>query len=395
MKAGATPNDTTSASESNSTPNWVVVLRQPRHLAVQHVEDHADEDGHRRLHVTPPSTDSTMARKPQKRLPVVSRLGSRKIASPRLLAQLLPAPSAAARRPTVRAAASRQHPHDGLAAAHPIADLDPQLACRAARSRSVREPKRISPNRSPAASLSPAAPGTRSGAPALRRSAARRHARPAPCDAHGRSARSAPTPPAGRPRAKLPADVLHARSPGPPMGARFTCTSSGDRKMDTRTAGPTHGSSTASATTITRPSAGASTAPGHRGRRPIRDPGRSPGRRGRARRTGGRRGHQPIAARDAREPRRGEDERPPLRGDRNAHARLRRGRVPTSRGGLIQDIILRSRSPTSSIGCSASRLPHGEEARAVGLVLQHPLAGELAGLDLAQDLLHLGLGLGR
>src|SRR5436853_3047482 len=36
---------------------------------------------------------------------------------------------------------------------------------------------------------------------------------------------------------------------------------------------------------------------------------------------------------------------------------------------------------------------HGQELRAVGLVLQHPFAGELARLDLAQDLLHLDLGL--
>ena len=42
------------------------------------------------------------------------------------------------------------------------------------------------------------------------------------------------------------------------MGARLTCTSSGDRKIATRTAGPTNGS-TASSIDITRPSAGAST----------------------------------------------------------------------------------------------------------------------------------------
>src|SRR6266481_1320268 len=50
----------------------------------------------------------------------------------------------------------------------------------------------------------------------------------------------------------------------PPTGARLTWTSSGDRKIDTRTAGPTHGS-IASVTTITRPSAGATTAPGRAG----------------------------------------------------------------------------------------------------------------------------------
>src|SRR5439155_4386544 len=38
-------------------------------------------------------------------------------------------------------------------------------------------------------------------------------------------------------------------------------------------------------------------------------------------------------------------------------------------------------------------LAHGQELRAVGLVLQHPFASELARLDLAQDLIHLDLGL--
>src|SRR5262245_50057617 len=38
-------------------------------------------------------------------------------------------------------------------------------------------------------------------------------------------------------------------------------------------------------------------------------------------------------------------------------------------------------------------LPHGQERGPIGLVLQHPLPRELAGLDLGQDLLHLGLRL--
>src|ERR1700730_3334814 len=50
----------------------------------------------------------------------------------------------------------------------------------------------------------------------------------------------------------------------PPTGARLTWTSSGERKIDTRVAGATHGS-IASVTTITRPSAGATTAPGRVG----------------------------------------------------------------------------------------------------------------------------------
>ncbi len=50
----------------------------------------------------------------------------------------------------------------------------------------------------------------------------------------------------------------------PATGARLTCTSSGERKMDTRVAGPTQRSST-SVIAMTRPSAGAKTAPGRSG----------------------------------------------------------------------------------------------------------------------------------
>jgi len=78
MKAGATQKDTTSARESNSTPNWVVVLVSRATLPS------------RMSRIIPTKTataastkracaESTMARKPQKRLPVVRRLGSRKM----------------------------------------------------------------------------------------------------------------------------------------------------------------------------------------------------------------------------------------------------------------------------------------------------------------------------
>jgi hypothetical protein len=62
-------------------------------------------------------------------------------------------------------------------------------------------------------------------------------------------------------------------------------------------------------------------------------------------------------------------------------------------GSAIQGIIARSFSPTSSIGCSAGAA-HGLEAGLAGLVLQHPVAGEAAGLDVVEHALHLGaLGL--
>ena len=46
--AGAMPNDTTSASESSSTPKAVEEFRQPRDEPVQRVENHGDADEERR-----------------------------------------------------------------------------------------------------------------------------------------------------------------------------------------------------------------------------------------------------------------------------------------------------------------------------------------------------------
>ena len=55
----------------------------------------------------------------------------------------------------------------------------------------------------------------------------------------------------------------------------------------------------------------------------------------------------------------------------------------------------RSCSPTSSIGCAAMLGAGRLERGLVDLVLEHPVAGELARLDVGQDALHLGLRLGR
>ncbi len=60
---------------------------------------------------------------------------------------------------------------------------------------------------------------------------------------------------------------------------------------------------------------------------------------------------------------------------------------------LIQGIRRRRRRPTSSIGWLRSRRRMALNAGGVGLVFQNPLAGELAGLNFLQNLLHLGLGL--
>src|SRR5712691_4046265 len=160
--------------------------------------------------------------------------------------------------------------------------------------------------------------------------------------------------------------------------------------MDTRTAGPTHGSS-ASVITITRPSAGASTAPGSSGA--VRSGSRKKARKASARTAnpaaaptqpiaamihaaaaGGRMNGQPSAA---------------------TGTRTRPSAAPRARS------LARGLDPRHHLAQPAAHfldpvlgvpLAHGEESGTMGLVLQHPLARELAGLDLGEDLLHLRLG---
>ena len=75
-----------------------------------------------------------------------------------------------------------------------------------------------------------------------------------------------------------------------------------------------------------------------------------------------------------------------------ARGRGRRGRSAQTVFESIQLIRLRSRLPTSSTGCSLLAASGGLEAGLAGAVLQDPLAGELAGLDLLEDLPHLRRG---
>src|SRR6185503_10559294 len=175
----------------------------------------------------------------------------------------------------------------------------------------------------------------------------------------------------------------------PPTGARLTWTSSGDRKMEIRTAGPTHGS-VASVTTITRPSAGATNAPGRAGgvrsgsrKNPRQQSAAAPKTRAAAHQpiqpmihaamAGGRMKGQPSAATGTRK-------RFPVKRPPSLPRRLDPGHH------LAQ--------PTAHLldGVVGVTLSHREEAGAMRLVLQHPLPRELAGLDLGEDLLHLGLG---
>src|SRR3984893_12135023 len=175
----------------------------------------------------------------------------------------------------------------------------------------------------------------------------------------------------------------------PPTGARFTWTSSGDRKIDTRTAGPTHGS-IASVTTITRPSAGATTAPGRVGG--VRSGSRKkPRQASAATMKPAAAAHQNIELMIHAAAARGR-----LNGHPSEATGTRKGRPaerPRSLPRRLDPGHHLAQPPAHFLdGAGRVALPHREEARAVRLVLQHPLPGELAGLDLGEDLLHLGLG---
>src|SRR5207245_11776663 len=78
--------------------------------------------------------------------------------------------------------------------------------------------------------------------------------------------RSLTTPASGSNAGTNRPGVLTRSTTRPAIGERFTCTSSGERKMDTRTAAPTH-SSTSSTTPVTRQSAVDRTAPAMTGPR--------------------------------------------------------------------------------------------------------------------------------
>src|SRR5438132_589455 len=82
MNAGATQKETTSASESKSTPNWLVAFirraTRPSSRSMTIATKMASAASEKR-----PSTVSRSAKKPQKRLPVVRRLGRRTMPRPR------------------------------------------------------------------------------------------------------------------------------------------------------------------------------------------------------------------------------------------------------------------------------------------------------------------------
>src|SRR5512143_351690 len=175
----------------------------------------------------------------------------------------------------------------------------------------------------------------------------------------------------------------------PPTGARLTWTSSGDRKIDTRVAGPTHGSTT-SVTAITRPSAGATIAPGSAGgvrsgsRKKPRQPSPATAKTAAA-------AHQPIQAMIHAAAARGRMNGHPS-GATGTRNRTLAERPPSLPRRLDPGHHLAEPPAHLLDGMVGVALAHREEPGAMGLVLQHPLPGELAGLDLGEDLLHLDLG---
>ena len=168
----------------------------------------------------------------------------------------------------------------------------------------------------------------------------------------------------------------------PAMGERLTCTSSGDRKIDTRTAGPDERVVHGSATSITRPSAGASDRARHRGRRPLGVAEEAARKASAATAKGTAAVAQPAHA------------EPGTR--RGAGGTRMNGQPSAAIGTRIRDRSaappLRSHprrlDPATSSSAAACRPPRsGARPRAcrmarklgaVGLVLEHPLARELA-----------------
>ena len=239
---------------------------------------------------------------------------------PRLLAQLLPAPPLRPRRaPHVarRVSASSQHPHHRSPRRGPGPPPAPASRVAARHDESVRDPKRISPYRSPAASLSPGRTRhtmRRASTPGDLR---HRHARRCPPPGAACSARSAPTPPAGTRPGSVPATYSTVRTT--PADRRAVDVDVERRQEDRhphRRADPRildlrdrhH-----------RAVGGGQHRARHRGRASARDPGRSPGRPAPHREH--RRGAAPAhRGQDTRGRRGGTDERPPLRGYRDAHA---------------------------------------------------------------------------
>src|SRR4029453_3736484 len=236
-------------------PDLAGRLHQAGHPAVEQVHDHRDKDRQRRVGVPPLDREQEREEAAEE---VAGREQARQQddAPPPLVAQLVPAPPPRSLTPS-----DHRHASNPSSVTPPRTRSPTRTRTSVPRGmqQSVREPNRIMPKRSPTASLSPGAT----------RQTIRRAKTPAICVTVTRALspcrwtmqRSLPAPASGLYAGTKRPSEYTTPATRPPMGARFTCTSSGERKIATRTAGPTNGSLTSS-TCIPRPSAGARAPPG-------------------------------------------------------------------------------------------------------------------------------------
>src|SRR5262249_47556986 len=190
----------------------------------------------------------------------------------------------------------------------------------------------------------------------------------------------------------------------PPIGARLTWTSSGDRKMETRVDEPTNGS-TASSTPRTRPSAGESTPLGTTG---ISRSGsrKNPTEASEAAQNGSASRRRPVSVRPAAitaDPTMNGQPSDAIGSFLSMLTSFVAGPAspPRAAGSLFEtrshpwrfDPRHHRAQPLAHfldlvVGVAAA---HRQEARTVGLVLQDPFARELSRLDFGQHLLPLPL----
>src|SRR5262245_2973101 len=226
---------------------------EPGHAPVQQIHDHRHENGQRGLGVTLVERQDEREEATEE-VAGGEQAGQKKDAPPALVPQLVPA--ALTRAP---ARSARHHDSTPSTVSPPRTRSPTRTRTSVSRgiTQSVRDPNLIMPNRSPASSLSPRPTRhtiRRARTPAIWITVTRARS------PSRYSAQRSFTIPASGSNAGTNRPGVHTRSTTRPViGDRFTCTSSRERKMETRTAGPPH-SSTSSTTSVTRPSAGDKTA---------------------------------------------------------------------------------------------------------------------------------------
>ena len=308
------PNEMTSASESNSTPNSLVGAGQPRDAAVEHVEDDGEADERRgRLELAAHRVDDAGV--------AAEHVAHREQAGQQVDAAAEPAlrggRSAGAGNADAPQRGFGQPPSLQCSTAMTVSPAAHRVADSRLSSLAVGRHEHVHPRselHDPRTIAGPRRPrrrpsGRRRAAPGCRRSAARRRS--------GRRDRSRSRcarcpPPLRAVRRQEPARrVVDACVTRPETGMRLTCTSIGDRKMliCCQSPGGARRAATSPATS-TRPSAGDSTSLAVGGRRADRDRGRRT-RRTRQSTTKGDRPDRPPATQPTARPR---TSAPPMNG---------------------------------------------------------------------------------